>query len=333
MPEPQSSPGVKRGATETVFISIAAYCDPLLEFTLRSAFSQASHPGRLRFGIVEQALPEQQLRLQGEWASTMRWTRVHALQARGPCWARALAMALYEGEDWFLQIDSHTWFEPGWDDALLHWAHRLADVHPRHLISGYPNPFRMRDGQPRAELVTNRVLAHVVKQDSDFAAAGPVLLFEGVPVDSTEPVPGLHIAAGCLFAPGRAVYELPYDPGLYFHGEEQAYALRAWTRGWDIVHIPGLPMYHLYHAAGQATRPLHWSPEHDTKRATTSAEMTARATARLATLLFDGGDTGEHLGVYGLGRERSLADYASFSGIDYGRRCIEPRARKARFGY
>ena len=43
MPEPQGSPGVKRGATETVFISIAAYCDPLLELTLRSAFSQANH--------------------------------------------------------------------------------------------------------------------------------------------------------------------------------------------------------------------------------------------------------------------------------------------------
>lgn len=324
---------VNPAVADTIFISVASYCDPLLEFTLRSAYAQASRPERLRYGVVEQTWPDQQLQLHGGWAETLRWTRVHALEARGPCWARALAMALYQGEDWFLQIDSHTWFEPGWDDVLLRWGHRLADIHPRHLISGYPNPFEMLHGQPRATLVTHRALAHVVKHDSDFAADHPVLLFEGVPVDSDEPVPGLHVAAGCLFAPGRVVHELPYDPGLYFHGEEQAYALRAWTRGWDIVHIPGLPMYHLYHAPGQAARPLHWSLEHDAQRSTRSAELTARAEARLATLLFDGGDAGERLGVYGLGHARSLTDYAAFSGIDYGRRRIEARARKARFGY
>jgi hypothetical protein len=314
----------------SIFVSVAAYCDPLLGFTLRSALAQAVHPERLSFGIVEQAWPGQALHFPHDGRAAMRWTRVHALEARGPCWARALAMALYQGEDWFLQVDSHTWFEPGWDERLLRWGERLRPRLPRFILSCYPNPFRMVDGQPRATLVTHRVLAHVVKTGCDFDPAHPVLMFEGVPVDSDEPVPAMHLAAGCLFSPGRIVQELPYDPGLFFHGEEQAYALRAWTHGWELLHPPGMPMYHLYTAPGEAPpRPLHWSPEHDAQRQQRSAALIEQANRRLSALLWEGAD----LGVYGLGRERSLADYAGFSGIHYAARRIEPRARKARFGF
>jgi hypothetical protein len=314
----------------SIFVSVAAYCDPMLGFTLRSAMAQADDPGRVFLGVVEQTLPADQLRLQTPWsASQVRWARLHALEARGPCWARALAMSLYQGEDWFFQVDSHTWFEPGWDTRLLRWAQRCQALNPRCLLSCYPNPFRMEAGEPYATVVGPQVLAHVVGDASQFQPDHPVLMFEGVPVASAEPVPGIHSGAGCLFGPGSVVDALPYDPQLYFHGEEQALALRAWTRGWDIFHIPGMPVYHLYHQAGAAPRPLHWSPEIDAQRAVQSSALTAAANQRLAALLWGGAD----LGVYGLGSQRTLADYAAFSGIDYPQRSIGPLARKARFGH
>jgi hypothetical protein len=160
-----------------------------------------------------------------------------------------------------------------------------------------------------------------------------VLYFEGVPVASSDPVPGLHIGAGCLLAPGRVVNELPYDPHLFFHGEEQAFALRAYTHGWDIFHVPGMPIYHQYHAADAPPRPMHWSVELDQQRAVRSAMLTEASNRRLSALLWGGADPGADLGVYGLGRQRTLDDYAVFSGIDYTARRIEPRARKSRFGY
>ena len=314
----------------SIFISIAAYCDPMLAFTINSARSQAADPSRVFIGVVEQAAAGQALRMEDQWAlEHVRWTRVDALEARGPCWARALAMALYQGEDWYLQIDSHTWFEPGWDQRLVQWAERCGTANPRTMLTCYPNPFVMRDGHPAAESVTNKVLAMVVRGDSEFVPEHPVLMFEGVAVETDEPVPGVHLAGGCLFAPGNMVDELPYDPHLYFHGEEQSLSLRAWTRGWDIVHIPGMPMYHLYTVPGSRPRPMHWSPEHDERRAVRSATLEAAARKRLSALIWEGGN----LGVYGLGTQRSLADYAAFSGIDFAGRRIEDRARKARFGY
>ena len=105
--------------------------------------------------------------------------------------------------------------------------------------------------------------------------------------------------------------------------------MRAWTRGWDSFHAPGMPIYPLYHQAGAAPRPLHWSPAPDAQRAVRSAALGVTANRRLADLLWHGAD----LGAYGLGTQRSLADYADFSGIDYAARRIAPMARKVRFGF
>lgn len=314
----------------TIFISVAAYCDPMLAFTINSARSQASDPSRIFLGIVEQAPAGQQLFMVDDWSlAHLRWTRVDALEARGPCWARSLAMGLYQGEDWFLQVDSHTWFEPGWDERLQRWGERCVADNPHSILTCYPNAFVMRNGHPAAEPVTHKVLAMVVRGDAELAADNPVLMFEGVAVETDEPVPGYHLAGGCLFAPGCIVDELPYDPHLYFHGEEHALALRAYTRGWDIQHIPGMPMYHYYTQPGSQPRPMHWSPEHDERRAVRSATLEAAARKRISALIWGGAN----LGVYGLGTQRSLADYADFSGIDFAARRIEDRARKARFGY
>lgn len=321
------TPG-RADAPDDIFISIAAYCDPLLAFTITSALTQASRPERVRIGLVEQQLPEACVRLPEAWQAQVRRVQVHPLEARGPCWARALAMSLHQGEAWFLQVDSHMWFEPGWDERLVQWGRHCTAGNPRSLISTYPNPFTMVNGQPVAQIVGTELLAFVVRTDQQFGPEHPVLMFEAVPVAGQAPQPAMHVGAGCLFGPGRLVSELPYDPFLYFHGEEQAFALRAWTRGWDLFHIPGMPLYHQYVAADNA-RPMHWAPELDAQRQVRSAVLSEAANRRMAALLWGGAD----LGIYGLGTARSLADYAAFSGIDYTARTLAPHAFKARYGY
>ena len=63
---------------------------------------------------------------------------------------------------------------------------------------------------------------------------------------NTEITHGYLIAAGCLFTRGSFVKDVPYDQSLYFYGEELSIALRAFTRGYGIYHIPSTPIYHLY---------------------------------------------------------------------------------------
>jgi hypothetical protein len=253
------------------------------------------------------------------------YVRVDPLYARGPCWARAIAMSLYDGEDWFLQIDSHMDFDLHWDEKLREQGEELMAGRPGMVITAYPNPFVFEGDRAVHKPATDKVLAHVVKTSTGFEADHLVLSFEAHPVDRLEPLAGFHVAAGCLFAPGKIVHAFPYDPWYYFHGEEQAYAARLYTHGWDIFHMSGLPLYHLYNNAesGGPARPLHWDAEEDKQRARNWWEFEQRSRARLASLL-----SGQDLGAYGLGHVRTMEDYAAFSGIDFVTRTLASRAYK-----
>jgi len=305
-----------------IFVSIASYCDPVLPFTLERAVAQAADASRLHFGVVDQS-PPGSARLAAPGRSRLSQVQVDARDARGPCWARAMAMSLHDGEDWFLQLDSHMDFDPGWDDTLVSQALALGAPQRPLVISSYPDAFAFVDGQPVRRPTTQGVLAQVLKPGAAFAADHPVLAFQAQPVEASAPLPAFHVGAGCLFAPGHIVQEVPYDPWLYFHGEEQAMALRLYTRGWNLFHMPGLPVHHLYNDAGSGAppRPLHWDAVQEAERDVSWWAFEQRARTRLAALV-----AGADLGVYGLGPSRSLADFAAFSGIDYAARTLAPAA-------
>jgi hypothetical protein len=302
----------------SIFVSIVAYRDPVLRFTLRRAYERAKWPDQLHFGIVDQSAAELRLTDTAP-VPPKQVTIVHIdpAQARGPCWARALAMTLYRGETWYFQIDSHMDFEPEWDAIMIGQAQALQATQPGFVISSYPPAFELIDGEPVRRASTEKVLAHVVKPGATFDPAHLSLPFEAHPVEQDRPVRGFHLGAGCLFAPGEFVERFPYDPYLYFQGEEQALAARLFTHGWDIYHMAGLPVSHLY-MGDLGTRPLHWDEKEDEGRAERWWKLDKRSRRRLGDLLVEGRD----LGAYGLGRERTLDDYAKFSGIDYARREI-----------
>lgn len=300
----------------SIFVSIASYSDPLLGFTIERARANARHPDQLHFGVVEQAATATAM---PQGAS---YVRIEPEYARGPCWARSIAMSFYRGEDWFLQLDSHMDFAPDWDELLV--AQALAQRGgDRVVVTTYPSAFVFEDGKPVPKPITTKVLACVVKPGVGFAPDHPVLVFEAQAVETDQALPGFHVGAGCLFASGRFALDLPYDPAFYFHGEEQGIALRLFTRGWDIFHPPGMPIYHLYtdRPTGTAARALHWDEAEDALRKVKWQELELRSRARLAQLV-----AGQPLGAYGLGPVRSVADFAKFSGVDYENRRVAAHA-------
>jgi hypothetical protein len=310
----------------SVFVSVVSYCDPVLDFTLARARATARWPDRLHFGVVDQSPASSAAPSAAALGpARLSYVRIEPLYARGPCWARAIAMSLYDGEQWFFQVDSHMDFDAHWDEKLISAGLALLNGRTGVVLSAYPNAFEFEGGQAVRRPCTDKVLAHVVKPGSDFDPGHLVLGFEAHPVERDDALPGFHVGAGCLFAPGQFVQVFPYDPWFYFHGEEQALAARIFTHGWDIFHIPRQPIYHLYNTgnSGAPARPLHWDPAHDAQRQRNWWMLEQRSRARLAALV-----AGEPLGAYGLGRVRSMAEYAEFSGIDYAARTLAPHAFK-----
>jgi glycosyltransferase involved in cell wall biosynthesis len=305
---------------ETIFISMASYLDPMLFFTLNDAYAKASRPERLAFAVVDQNMEDQRATIAAlPFANQVRYVHVHPEDTLGVCWARSTAFSLYDGEDFLLQIDSHMLFEEAWDDKLLAQHAKLRMRSSKPIISTYPYRFDIVDGVPRPMKNEGRT-ALVLRPhpEKNLAPDDAVLRFMARHLFTDQPVAGCHVSAGFLFAAGAFVEEVPYDPYLYFHGEEQSLAVRSFTRGWDIFHPLLIPVYHLYKSEGTAYLTHHWHGESEARRAFRSGYLLERAKKRLNRLLMGDGLPG----AYGLGTARTLAQFHELSGIDYANHTI-----------
>ncbi|MCF8167090.1 MAG: hypothetical protein K9K38_19230 [Rhodoferax sp.] len=310
-------------ANQKIFISIASYQDPMLLFTLNEALGKAQRPDLLSLAVVDQNSTDQRAAISAlPFGAQVRYVLVHPTDTLGVSWARNLAFSLYDGEDYLLQIDSHMCFEQDWDANLRAQHAKLLARSAKPIISTYPYRFDMVDGVPKYTPSAGKT-ALVLRPhpETPLSADNVVLRFIGRHIFTDEAVIGCHVAAGFLFCAGSLTQEVPYDPFLYFHGEEQSIAVRAFTRGWDIFHPTWVPLYHLYKEANTAHETHHWYGDIDTQRAFTGAYLTQRSKTRLTRLLCGDGLPG----VYGLGTVRSLAEFADLSGIDYAQRTLSER--------
>jgi hypothetical protein len=78
-------------------------------------------------------------------------------------------------------------------------------------------------------------------------------------------------------------------------------------------------MHHLY-----GERPRHWDKEITHERVVHWGELQKRTTRRLEDLIH-----GKDMGVYGLGRVRTMQEYIEFSGVDYLNKKLSGRALRS----
>ena len=309
-----------------ILISIASYRDPLLAWTIKDAYDNAKHKDSLVFGIVEQSYDKEFFNPSDlPFSNQIRYVRVDPEQSRGCCWARSVGQTLWNNEDYYFQLDSHIGFDPGWD-GLMHTAMKhLMEHHERPLITNMPYALQAKDDDIRNnpveklrdanEFATLTRVCRPVQKDALFKDN----YFVGVQCDYVPKrnfVPGYMVAAGCLFTLGKWAEEVPYDPHIFFEGEEQSIALRSWTHGYNIFHISPLMFYHYYISA---YKKRFW--DDGVKKQTTWQDLNAKSFKRLERVV-----TGDNCGIYGLGTRRSLKEYIQFTGIDYLNKKIEPKA-------
>ena len=302
----------------SIFISIASYQDPLLVSTIFSAYQNASDKDALVFGVCDQSdNPDNILGI--EFAKQIHYDHVDPLFAKGPCWARHRAQSFFQDEDYFLQIDSHTQFSPGWDEKFITELNKIEsmgasdDYFAKPIITSYPRSFevldfekglfRLNTGDKHTQVITYRKDSLFLK--SSFSRQ------IGIPTTCLDITHAYLMAAGCIFVRGSFVKEIPYDGNYYFYGEELSMALRAFTHGYSFFHIPDVPLFHLYTDLSNIPRKLHWDPEDDKDRAIKWNELEKKSLDRLDDLF-----AGKIEDSMGLGKKRSLNDYANLSGID-----------------
>lgn len=301
----------------SIFVSIAAYRDPDCVNTLRSLFATAHEPDRIRVGLCWQALPgiDDEFYPVRDREDQCALLFVDARESRGACWARSRIESLWRGEDYFFQIDSHMRFTPDWDVALQDMLAKCASDKP--VLSTYAQEFPKDFSETEdlaAEIFPN---LYAQKFDDD----GVLLLGSTCyPLSSAPELPERNpfFSANFFFAAASVIEEVPYDPHLYFFGEEISMAVRLFTHGWDVFTPNAVPIYHNYERRPE--RGLHWDDHGDWR------DLDRRSKARVRHLLRmeDSRDPDVLVDIddYSLGAVRSLADYEKFAGVDFRTRTI-----------
>jgi hypothetical protein len=273
--------------------------------------AKARYPDRLRFGVCCQYGPEM---TGSEELSGSRFAVnfVDWRLSKGVCWARAEVMKLYQGEDWYLQLDSHHRFACDWDEKLVEQAGLTGSNKP--VLSTYAAGFRPGSEADAAEQVTTM-------EFDCFTREGVLLPKPALCVGlRSGPIRARFVSAHLLFAPGTFVHEVPYDPELYFLGEEITLAVRAFTHGYDLFH----PARHVvWHDYTRVNRPNHWGDHtHEAGCRVAWHDRDADSLAKAGRFL-----TSPWEGRDGVGGVRSVADYEDYAGVSFRHHRVQEYTR------
>ncbi len=300
-------------STPTIFVNIAAYRDRDCRNSIHDLFAKARWPDRVFIGLCWQFLSPNDDDWQPipERAEQCRITAVPVAESEGVCWARHQVQKLWRGEDYVLQIDSHMRFVEHWDEKCLTMLAACPSERP--VLSNYPAAFTPPD-QIDSHVVS---VIHASGFDQDgLLKQGSV----GLVPDKLGEVPqaAFFCAGGFLFGPSGWITEVPYDPYLYFIGEEITLAVRLFTHGWDIFGPTDVLAYHDYN--DHPDRPRHWN---DRKDWTALNERSVRRVRHLLAMEPSSDpEVLRDIDRYGLGMVRSLAGYQALTTIDFKARTI-----------
>eukprot|EP00927_Polykrikos_kofoidii_P021065 TRINITY_DN2007_c0_g1_i1.p1 TRINITY_DN2007_c0_g1~~TRINITY_DN2007_c0_g1_i1.p1 ORF type:complete len:785 (+),score=102.36 TRINITY_DN2007_c0_g1_i1:65-2356(+) len=332
-----------RKARPTIFVSIPSYRDPETRYTVLDLLRKATYPERVTVGVCWQVdrVDDAHCFLIDltDYHENVREVFIHHSEARGPCFARSLIETeLLEEEDFVLQLDSHYRMIEGWDAELVDQIRRCNSERP--IITTYPSSYTLPDdyipGDPdRARMKEHGEDEAVALCAREFGSSDGFLRITGKAVNASalggEPFPSLFWAAGFSFAPRQAHEMVPYDPNLehLFFGEEPSMAARFWTNGWDFFSPSKIVGHHLWTRKFRPVFREHTSAE--TKALEKSAAARVRSLLRQPMPVEgEGVDVRitpvEDMGIYGLGKVRSLSQYTGYTGVDHVMRTISRHA-------
>ena len=295
---------------ERIFVSVASYRDKECPKTISSIFKNAKNPERIYVGICQQN-KENDMRCISftdpniqQYMNNIRLNSIPYTEAKGPTYARYLCSKLWNGEEYYFQIDSHTRLIKNWDEKLINMNKILSKRNKKNVISHYPPSVDDYD--------KNTINSNVTAICTAFFNERGMISFGGAEHIKTknELKENAFIAAGMFFCSSEFLKDIPYDPNLdyLFVGEEILHSIRFWTNGWDIYTPSENIAFHYY---TRADEPKIWT---DKKY---SDEDAFNKVKEIIGLI----NTNKNH-EYGLGNERSLDDYYKFAGIDINNKTV-----------
>ena len=273
----------------SIFISIASYKDPELLDTINDCINKARYPHRITIGVCLQDTTEKMIEVNKNIKNIVsQYNRTHKLKlnnikvydlhykkANGAGLARSLIQTeLYNNEDYFAQIDSHTKFNNIWDLLAIDQYRLALELNGKILKSASINSnsvdYKIRH--------VNRVILSTYPNNTEdnnymrgqFCSIPVPISFlnnnirpEGRQVSKSRyPTRGYWVCGGFIFTGREWANKVKIEKNIPFGGEEDAMTIKSFLKGWN-VYAPSFSIcYHNYNnnllESKTKTRTLVW---------------------------------------------------------------------------
>ena len=304
-----------------IFVQIASYRDPQLVPTITEMLKYAKNPENLVFGICWQYDDTEPIDIYDN-NPQFRVSKHHYSESEGLGWARNVTNQLHDGEEFTLQLDSHHRFLEGWDEMMVQDYKQASKMSKKPILTTYLTPFNVeKANECRCHLNNTPCLMSQYEFSSDKLLMSMPWFIQDYKERNTV-IKARTMSGHFYFVKSKFIKEVPYDPDIYFGGycEETTMSVRAWTSGYDFFSPYRQYIWHEYTREG---RPKHWEDhgsKSETKKTSTERDVFARKKTRQ---IFDIEDNGIDLGIYGLGKARTLHEYEVFGGFDFKNQKIQ----------
>lgn len=276
----------------TVFVSIASYKDPEVLNTVKDLFAKCSGELEPHVCVFSQIDLDDDTFDPLDDMLNVKHIKVDYREAKGVCWARAQAQRYYDGEDYYMQIDSHIIFDDDWDKLLLKDHNDALTYGRKAIITAYPPAYEFDEKGER--FIPNKKATKFDMNVVNIIPSAAAAFKE----DDDFPEQEFFIAGGFLFTSGDFVENVPYDEELFFLGEEISLAIRAYTAGYFIFSPTKFVCAHLYQIAQreEKKRPNFWDKGEETNRKSIKWHQRNRTSLHKVQLIC----RGEWYGKYGI---------------------------------
>jgi hypothetical protein len=239
-----------RKVVDSIFVSIASFRDVELTNTVYSLLSQAKDLSKIHVCILSQDEDDKHPKLESLFdlfnVSDYTYKKINYLESSGVGYARNYIQKQIKPEhDFFFQIDSHTQFIQDWDSILIEDYNKCSEYWGGDIIlSSYPLGYLYdslgnfeypKSYEPTAVkgiASDNNVLRYACKYSTYFG-------------EDFGFISG-YFCAGMVFGKSDLFIDTPYDPNIYFNGEEQTLSIRFYEKGVKLISPPRNYIYHDY---------------------------------------------------------------------------------------
>lgn len=300
--------------TNKIFISLAAYRDPDLINTVRSFYDNARYKDRLFFSLVSHEGDECNFDFSFIPEHQINYTKIDYRLADGACSGRHLANSLLTSNyRYFLHTDSHSRAMQDWDEVLINEYIRCSvKWGDDYIFTRYPHGFTRewdQDGNGKDIIDPNNNSLNKVEAMWDETEWLYLLRWADLQ-DTKYGDKTYGFCANFAFGSSVAFLKAPYDPYMYFLGEEISLGMRLTLKGVNLVAPPVNAIWTNFDRDNGRRGGFHWTDN-------TLWGLRDKAARFRVNDLFHGKD----LGVYGI--QDHMSEYKKLQkemGLDFENR-------------